>query len=84
LRGCGNVNKRSYGSAVDYVFTKFYDIIDKIIPFFDTYSLQGTKGLYYADFRRIVEIMNIKDYLTPDGIDQIMQIKFGVNTGRDY
>jgi len=37
--GCGRVEPHSLGSAVNFVVTKFSDITEKIIPFFDKYPL---------------------------------------------
>src|SRR5690606_24901048 len=40
--GCGKVFRSR--EAVDFIVTKFSDLSDKIIPFFEKYSLQGTKS----------------------------------------
>lgn len=56
--------------------------MDKIIPFFDKYPLQGVKALDYADFKRGAIIVKARGHLTKDGLDQIKNIKAGMNKGR--
>ena len=38
---CGNIYKR--GEVMDFKVTKFYDITNKIIPFFQKYPILGVK-----------------------------------------
>jgi hypothetical protein len=38
-----------YREAVDFRVTKFSDLTDKVIPFFQNYSIQGVKHLDYLD-----------------------------------
>lgn len=82
--GCGIVQPNS--SAFNFIATKILarraNISEKIIPFFDTYPLQGVKSLDYADFRKAAEIMKVKGHLTKEGIDQIRFIKSLMNRGR--
>jgi len=61
---------------------KFSDIIDKIIPFFEKYPLQGAKLADYKDFKRVTELMLTKAHLTKEGLEEIRQIKAGMNRGR--
>lgn len=58
------------------------DIIKIIIPFFTKYPLQGAKRLDFADFCKVAELMKNKAHLTPEGLDQIREIKSGMNSGR--
>lgn len=62
--------------------SKFSEIRDKIIPFFDQFPLHGAKRLDYLDFCKIANLMEGKLHLTEEGLDQIRQIKDGMNTGR--
>lgn len=48
--GCGRVEGLS-PLASNYVVTKFSDIVDKVIPFFDKYPIHGIKSLDYDSFR---------------------------------
>jgi hypothetical protein len=80
--GCGRYEARSGDPGVqagDFVVTKFTDIAEKIIPFFNKYTIRGVKALDFSDFSTVAEIIKNKDHLTPDGLDQIRRIKAGTN-----
>lgn len=64
--------------------TKFSDIVYKIIPFFNKYPIEGVKGEYFNNFYKVAEMMNKKKHLTQSGLEQIRQIKTGMNSGRKY
>lgn len=81
--GCGNVYEDSSSSVVVFVVSNLSDINNKILPFFDQYTLQWNKKLDYLDFCKVVEIMKVKAHLTEEGLDQIRVIKRGMNLGRD-
>lgn len=65
-------------SVVDFRVSKFEDIIQKIIPLFNSYSLKGGKLLDYMDFCKAVELMKNKAHLTVEGIAKIRYIKAGL------
>jgi hypothetical protein len=46
------------------------------------YPLEGVKRLNFEDFCRVVSIMESKKHLTNEGLDEIKQIKKGMNKGR--
>lgn len=60
---CGRVEKRS-GDACDFTVNSIKDFNDKIIPFFLKYSLLGSKYLNFNDFKKVLELMVIKEHLT--------------------
>lgn len=82
--GCGRIKSDSRSPSLYFVVTKFTDIITKILPFFDKYSLQSVKCLDYADFCKVAEIMKVKGHLTPKGLEQVRDIKAGMNNGRIF
>jgi hypothetical protein len=45
-------------SIVEFRVSSFKDIINKIIPFFEQFPLQGVKSLDYADFCKAAKIIN--------------------------
>jgi len=77
---CGNISKKR--ETFVFIVTKFSDIENKIIPFFQKYPLLGVKRSDYLDFCRVAELMQNKAHLTKEGLDQIRQIKTGMNKGR--
>ena len=80
--GCGSFRPSS-NNCVNYDVEKFSDISTKIIPFFDKYPLQGAKVLDFKDFKKVANFMENKEHLTQEGLEQIKQIKSGMNRGRD-
>jgi hypothetical protein len=76
---CGRVQQDPRGPAVvNFVVTKFSDISEKIIPFYEINPLHGAKLLNYEGFRKISELMQTKAHLTASGLDEIRQIKAGI------
>lgn len=82
--GCGYYFKRPNKLAGDYIVVKFSDIVTKIIPFLDKYPLVGAKRQDYLDFCKVASLMKTKVHLTNEGLEQIRQIKSGMNSGRSY
>ena len=78
--GCGKIFESR--EAVDFVVTKLPDLSYKIIPFFDKYPLQGVKSKEFLDFNIVAKLMKNKEHLTQEGLEQISQIKSGMNTQR--
>ena len=62
--------------------TRLSDIAEKIIPFFVEYPLVGVKALDLGDFYKVAAIMRTKGHLTKEGLEEIIKIKAGMNTGR--
>jgi hypothetical protein len=79
---CGSCRERTGGLAVDFSVDRFSDLTDKIIPFFKQYCILGVKSEDFKDFCRVAELMKENKHLTPEGRDQIRQIKAGMNKGR--
>jgi hypothetical protein len=81
---CGNVYNHSSDDALVFKVSKFSDITEKIVPFFQKYPLQGVKSKDFNDFCKVVELMKTKVHLTEEGLNQIIQIKDAMNKGRRY
>lgn len=62
--------------------SRFAEIVDKIIPFFDKYPILGIKALDYSDFKEVVSIVKDKRHITLDGYNKIIAIKEGMNRSR--
>jgi len=81
--GCGRIEKSSTRpDGVNLVISRFSDIKDKIIPFFQTYSLQGIKHMDNLDFVKVAKIIETKGHLTEEGINKINSLKSGMNRCR--
>lgn len=75
----GKISKN--GEAFDFKVTKFLDIKNKIIPFFQKYPILGIKSKDFKNFCRVAELMENKFHLTEEGLNQIYTIKAGCSTG---
>jgi len=82
--GCGEVYKKTSKDAVDFMVTGFSDQTNKIIPFLDQYPILGKKSSEFKDFSTIAELMKDKKHLTQEGLEEILKIKSGMNTGREF
>jgi hypothetical protein len=82
--GCGKSYPRSQRPIyADYHVTKFNDIKDKIIPFFDKYPIQGVKSGDFHDFKKVMLLReNSHASLTKEELEKIQQIKLLMNKGR--
>lgn len=80
--GCGLYKLIPNGLVGDFYVLKFIDINLKIIPFFKKYPIYGVKGLDFADFCKVAELINTKQHLTPSGLLKIENIKNGMNIKR--
>jgi hypothetical protein len=81
LLGYGSVNKHSQ-NAVVFRATKFSDIMECLIPFFDKYKIIGVKSEDYQDFKKVAQLMEKKAHLTIEGLEDIRRIKAKMNRGR--
>jgi LAGLIDADG endonuclease len=80
---CGRYVQYSNKETGEYRVTKYKDIQEIIIPFFNNYPLVGVKLKYFEHFKRAVEVVIDKGHLTPEGLEEIRLIKAGMNRGRE-
>jgi len=52
-----------------------------IIPFFEKYPLISKKRADFELFKRIVELVNNKEHMTPAGLQEIINLKASLNLG---
>lgn len=72
---CGTAYKEKNREIVKFYASKSSDIHEKIIPFFQKYPFQGYKLLSYNKFCKVGELLKKKAHLTPEGINEILEIK---------
>ena len=77
---CGNIHKSR--DTLEYRVTKFDDIVNKVIPFFQKYKIRGVKALDFSNWCLVADMMKQKKHLTAEGLEKIKQIKAGMNSGR--
>lgn len=79
--GCGKYYSKSRGTG-EFVIVKFSDIFTKIIPFFEKYSFKGIKLYNFLDFVKAANLIQNREHLKAEGIEQIIKIKQGMNRSR--
>ena len=78
----GNISR--YKDAIIFEVTRFSDLRDKVIPFFQKYPLQGVKLNDYLGFSSVIELINNKAHFTEKGLDQIRMIKSSMHKENVY
>ena len=79
--GCGIIFQHSENAVVFKVY-KLIEINEKIIPFFNKYRIHGVKAKDFANWCKVATMLKDKKHLTLEGLEQIRNIKAGMNTGR--
>lgn len=83
--GCGRIERASTRpDSVNFSVSNFSGIKEKVIPFFQSYPLQGIKSRDYLDFVKVAKIIEVKGHLTLEGVNKINSLKSGMNSGRIY
>lgn len=80
--GCGGYYADYDRNIGQFIVSVFSDITNKIIPFFQEYPIIGVKTLDFADFCKAAELMKKGHHFTESGLNEIKQIKSGMNKGR--
>lgn len=78
--GGGSIKERTNFS--EYIVVKSSLITDKLIPLFHKYPIVGNKNKDFLDFCKIAELMNSNAHKTQEGLDEIREIKSGMNSNR--
>ena len=79
--GCGVV-RVNHGDRMAYRVRSLQHLKEHIIPFFEKHPLKSKKGIDFAKFRRVVQLMSAGTHLTSEGIEEIRRIAGEMNRGR--
>jgi len=79
--GCGR-SEPCGKAATSFRVTKIKDILEILIPFFETYPIYGSKLQDFRDWKNISSLMASKAHLTPEGLSEIKKLKCGMNSLR--
>ena len=82
--GWGRYESAHNKNIGNFIVTKFTDITDKVIPFFDKYQIIGVKALDFIDWCEAAELIKNKAHKTPEGLEEIWKIKMRMNSRRLY
>jgi len=78
--GCGKIyacEYKRYGwyPHVKYKVSRFNEIADILIPFFEKYPLQAKQAKRFVCFKKIIEIRKQNRHLTKQGIKEILSLQ---------
>lgn len=79
---CGRYESASGKEHGEFIVSNLPDIVEKIIPFFESPSIGGMKSLDFLGFKEVASLMQDKQYLTLEGLSKIKDIKSGMNNLR--
>ncbi len=78
--GCGFITYKSGSpNCMVYVVASIRNLLDKVIPFFETYPIIGQKYKEFLRFKEVVEMLSRKEYHTTTGFKKIVQTAFEMN-----
>ena len=80
--GCGSFSIVEKSGIGTFAVRNFSHIIETIIPFFEQYSMLGTKVKDFEDFKEASLLIKSKSHLTKEGLEKIIFIKSRMNFNR--
>jgi hypothetical protein len=81
---CGVFTSSQRDKTVEFVVTKFSDILLIIIPHFESYPLRGSKQLNFESFKEAAYLARDGAHLTEVGLSKIKYLKDRMNTKRSF
>ena len=78
--GCGTVRERRDG-VVYFEVTRPYDLIERVLPFFERFPLRGPKANDLAVFITITVLVQSGEHLSPAGLRRIVKLRSPMNRG---
>ena len=79
--GIGYIKLQPVNRAASFVVTKLEDLVNIIIPHFDTYFLRSEKVRDYFIWKTCIELIKNKAHLTKSGLEEIISLKAVLNLG---
>lgn len=76
--------KKGLNAIITYVVNTKNPNKDIIIPFFNKYSLFTAKSLDFEDWKKLINLSDIKFYKTIEGRNVMLSISKSMNTGRVF
>ena len=84
--GCGYIETNHPGSLRDrsvvLVVRNRRDLVERVVPFFERFPLRSSKQREFQAFAAILSSMERGEHLTKEGMTQILQRAFAMNSGR--
>jgi hypothetical protein len=80
---CGTVYERLNSSKrCDFLVQDINLLITNILPHFNIYPILNIKYEDYICFKKVLEIIQSKQHLTPEGLDKINNLRLEMNLNR--
>ena len=80
---CGAIKKNASVNSRDktyvYVVKRHSDLYEKVLPFFERFSLRSEKQQEFLRFAQVIRMMHRKEHLTVNGLRKISEIAFAMN-----
>jgi hypothetical protein len=80
LGGIGAIYLKQKRDLADFTIFSNKDL-NKLILFLEKYPIITKKAADYILFKQVLELVNNKDHLTVEGLNQIINIKASMNLG---
>ena len=77
--GIGNISKPNNASTVEFRINIQEELVNVVLPHFDTFSLNTKKYYDYLLFKQVVLLMVNKEHTTLEGIQKIVSLKSSLN-----
>jgi hypothetical protein len=85
--GCGRIVDNHRGSpdtSLVFVVRRRKDLLERVIPFFETQPLLSSKQVDFLVFARIVRAMNAGEHLTETGLATLLGLALSMNGAGRY
>ncbi len=81
--GGGSFSIAEKSNIARFTVSKFSQIVDTIIPFFEEYPIQGEKAKDFEYFKEASALIKHKAHLSKEGLDKILSIRSRMNFKRE-
>jgi hypothetical protein len=86
--GCGRIQRNARGGARDktlvFVVRRRMDLLEKVIPFFESHPIRSEKRLEFETFAQIVRAMDRGEHLSTDGFIRLLGKAEAMNGSGKY
>ena len=79
--GCGVV-RTNHGDRWAYRVRRKAHLVQRIVPFFVEHPLRSQKRADFEAFRRVLELVDAGEHLTPQGVELVRRLAAQMNRGR--
>lgn len=78
--GCGTIRPDRSDKTFKFEVRSLDELIDRVVPFFERYSLKSSKIKDYVLFSRICSLMKQEKHKNRQGLEEIIKLAIQMNT----